>query len=176
MKFEIPSVLHDPPAEAHWKAHYKGFRAALAFKVAQKIYIRNRLAEAQNWRCCWCARLTVPEPNRRDSATIEHVVPRSDGGTDHPDNLAMSCLSCNNNRGTKPADLYLVQLVQGNSREIACSQRQNQRHAERRRRQAAVREALRQGLPNQYPVSSPEHKMFERYRQSSRLHLAQQAA
>ena len=43
--------------------------------------LRARLSERQNHRCCWCGVRTTDEGPTR--ATIEHIVPRSKGGSDH---------------------------------------------------------------------------------------------
>ena len=61
--------------------------------------LRDRMAEAQNWRCCWCGR--AMDPAAADALarpTFEHVVPLRDGGADHPDNLAIACCACNHER------------------------------------------------------------------------------
>jgi hypothetical protein len=175
MKFEVPSVLHESPTKAEWKARYpeNGMRAKLAYLSAKKVYIRNRLAEAQNWRCCWCTTLTVPEPNRKNSATIEHVTPRCEGGADHPDNYAMSCSDCNNKRGTKPIELFM-EIMEGRRVEYHTVQISNK--ARRRLRKAAdqqcqntVLDALQQGLSNTFPEGSKEHRMFRRYRESAHI-------
>jgi 5-methylcytosine-specific restriction endonuclease McrA len=33
-----------------------------------------------------------------DAPTIEHLIPLSKGGADHPDNLVMTCYRCNERR------------------------------------------------------------------------------
>jgi 5-methylcytosine-specific restriction endonuclease McrA len=76
--------------EAHW-----------AYMRAEKLYIRTRLAEAQNWKCCWCGRDCTDELDRRHSMTIEHIVPKSRGGKDTWENLAMACNRCNQKRGSE---------------------------------------------------------------------------
>ena len=59
---------------------------------------RDRLAEAQNWRCCYCGvRMAAETGDRR--ATFEHVLPRALGGGDVIENLAISCQNCNAKRG-----------------------------------------------------------------------------
>lgn len=50
--------------------------------------------------CCWCAR-----PLEWLHTTIEHVVPRSRGGTDDIENLRLACKRCNRARGNEPRDL-----------------------------------------------------------------------
>ncbi|WP_428484639.1 HNH endonuclease [Rhodopila sp.] len=57
--------------------------------------IRLRLAEAQNWRCCYCASRMTDTRNNQLRATLEHVLPRDWGGTDDEDNFAIACLGCN---------------------------------------------------------------------------------
>lgn len=50
--------------------------------------------EASQGRCCYyCGNEIVEIGPRR--GTIEHVIRKSDGGLDHPDNLAMACFVCN---------------------------------------------------------------------------------
>lgn len=179
MKFNVPSVIHEQPQKDEWKSRYPDnrFQAKLAYLSAGKVYIRNRLAEAQNWHCCWCGVLTVPEPNQKNSATIEHVTPRCQGGEDHPDNYAMSCYNCNIKRGTKAADLF-QEIVDGRrviESELDKRERFRQRRIASNQRQEAVLDVLRQGLPNQFPEHSKEAKMYERYVRS--VHpLAQIAA
>ena len=51
-----------------------------------------------SWRCWACGRVET-NPKRM---SIEHIVPRSQGGTDAHDNLALSHRSCNSSRGATP--------------------------------------------------------------------------
>lgn len=87
--------------------------------------MRVRLArryKEQNGKCCWCGRETfirwpgknnremarkfgvdVGSPNwrkeiRKREATIEHVLPKSQGGTNAWSNLKMACKGCNTAR------------------------------------------------------------------------------
>lgn len=45
-------------------------------------------------RCCYCGAALTP-----DTMTLEHKTPLSHGGTWSLDNLAASCLPCNQERG-----------------------------------------------------------------------------
>ena len=65
----------------------------------QLVKRRRRLAEAQNWRCCWCGGVMSEQSGAPDSATIEHVAPRRLGGADEIDNLVAACYGCNYARG-----------------------------------------------------------------------------
>lgn len=112
MKFEVPYILNEEPVKADWRAKYPDnpMQAKLAYITAKKVYKRTRLAEAQSWRCCWCGCATVPEPNKRNSVTVEHILPRSMGGSNDMDNLAAACARCNQKRGTKDIAEFLDSL------------------------------------------------------------------
>lgn len=43
-------------------------------------------------------------------ATIDHLTPRSKGGTDHPSNLVDACLGCNASKGGKTLEEYRIFL------------------------------------------------------------------
>lgn len=63
---------------------------------------KMQLWEEQNGRCCFCDCITFPDSthhNRNDIATIEHVKPKSLGGSNSIENYKISCFSCNSARG-----------------------------------------------------------------------------
>jgi 5-methylcytosine-specific restriction endonuclease McrA len=63
----------------------------------QKRVKRRRLFGGHRERpCCFCRR-----PLTEATATLEHVLPLSLGGGWGLDNLRLSCLSCNSERGTE---------------------------------------------------------------------------
>lgn len=63
---------------------------------------RERLAEAQNWRCCYCGRRCEPH-----ECSVEHVIPLSRGGTNRWLNQAMACKPCNQSRANRRPDRNL---------------------------------------------------------------------
>lgn len=96
----LPAILNETPTRKMIRT-MPGIRMVdVAYKIARNIHMRCRLAESQNWRCCWCGIKCVPEPNQKNSATIEHVTPRSLGGDNKWENYAMACADCNHRRGT----------------------------------------------------------------------------
>lgn len=110
--FNMPSVITEPPTKQSVIAMLGKVRMLdIAVRVAKTIHMRCRLAEAQNWRCCWCGDHCVPEPNTRKSATIEHVTPKSLGGANEWDNYAMACAECNHRRGTASVEDMMAGLV-----------------------------------------------------------------
>jgi len=58
---------------------------------------RFALYRRDNCRCVYCCRPVVCGlgNDRDDSANIDHVVSRHDGGSDRPSNLVTSCRRCN---------------------------------------------------------------------------------
>ncbi len=57
----------------------------------RRARIRRLLWNQQRQRCFYGGRQTL-----WNDATLEHVIPRCRGGTDHINNLAMACIRCNN--------------------------------------------------------------------------------
>jgi 5-methylcytosine-specific restriction endonuclease McrA len=54
---------------------------------------KERMLKADPF-CVWChARLSYV------TATVDHLLPRSKGGTNEPRNLALACVRCNSTRG-----------------------------------------------------------------------------
>jgi 5-methylcytosine-specific restriction endonuclease McrA len=66
--------------------------------------LRTVLAEAQNWRCCYCYTTLDPEGQHGPQPTLEHIIPLVAGGLDATDNLVIACKRCNSSRGH--ADAY----------------------------------------------------------------------
>ncbi|MBV9838702.1 MAG: HNH endonuclease, partial [Solirubrobacterales bacterium] len=52
--------------------------------------LRRELFERDEWRCRYCGDAVTP-----DTATLDHILPTSKGGTHVPKNLATACLMCN---------------------------------------------------------------------------------
>jgi 5-methylcytosine-specific restriction endonuclease McrA len=65
-------------------------------------WLKVRLSEAQNHRCCWCHKLMDDTGPRDDRPTFEHIIPLSRCGEDAPANLAIACYRCNQDRGNEP--------------------------------------------------------------------------
>ena len=79
-------------------------------KILEKAKIRarhNRKFKARaTWfqrgqRRCYCGVQLNWTTGFKNSATVEHLVPSSQGGTYHEENLLVSCSSCNAKRGNE---------------------------------------------------------------------------
>ena len=127
---ETASPIHDK--EAAWEAFHairnaEGKRRALSQKTRLAVY------EAANWKCCYCGvRLLSSTPLAREThsyyanqeglalcngrsmrmriATIEHIIRRTDGGSNDEENLAAACAWCNHCRGEFDAEVWFDQV------------------------------------------------------------------
>jgi hypothetical protein len=58
--------------------------------------LRRKLFERDSWRCLYCG-----DSVNAETATLDHKIPRSKGGTNEPDNLATCCFICNSIKSGK---------------------------------------------------------------------------
>lgn len=94
-----------------------------------------QLCEAQNWRCCYCGiamefgrggewTADAWKSGRGSVATVEHVVPKIQGGSNRWHNLAAACRLCNNGRSDMDYEKYLrFVLWKGRERAAAYAHR-----------------------------------------------------
>lgn len=57
---------------------------------------RLQVLDRDGWICAYCRKALVG-----DDATVDHIVAKARGGTDHPDNLISCCRSCNASKGDR---------------------------------------------------------------------------
>lgn len=102
----LPVIIYDVEAVIQSKRAFQ--KKPWVRDVATRIALRTKVAEAQNWRCCYCGvrmDTDIPDGNIQSQTyiTLEHVKPKSMGGTDHEDNVVAACHGCNGRRGVKEA-------------------------------------------------------------------------
>lgn len=75
---------------------------------------RVLLYNQQNGRCFFCQKqmsspYNLPADGRQtsDMPTLEHKIPRGEGGTNALENLVITCYQCNNIRSIIPFDIFL---------------------------------------------------------------------
>lgn len=107
MKFNIPEIINETQSLEYWQSVYGIKMGIIAHRVAEHIELRTRLAEAQNWKCCWCGSVMTEERKRWNSSTTEHVHPKSQGGPDDAENFAVACNRCNNKRGDMDTEDFM---------------------------------------------------------------------
>lgn len=69
------------------------------------------LYRQQDGICAYCDRKMILASEFEDKSglrcTIDHIVPTSKGGTNHPSNLIGACYRCNNLKGDRPVEEFL---------------------------------------------------------------------
>lgn len=78
----------------------------------------RRLIREHDGKCHYCGRDVTKKGDGSRLATRDHIVPQSEGGTLHPDNLVLACKRCNNVRGSTPYDVFLKRAKAGNLPDI----------------------------------------------------------
>jgi len=63
--------------------------------------VREYLLEKWNRTCAYCGARDVP-------LEVEHIVPRSRGGSDRVSNLTLACRPCNERKGSQPIEEFLT--------------------------------------------------------------------
>jgi 5-methylcytosine-specific restriction endonuclease McrA len=62
----------------------------------------------QSGVCPYCGEEMTLDLGENNTATIEHIIPRSKGGPSAEFNYMAVCSSCNFERGNKPLGVYLI--------------------------------------------------------------------
>lgn len=104
---EASSVSNVTPEIAVWLAK----RAARA-QLGRRRTRRTTIYERDSWTCQLCLgpvkrRLPATHPG---AATLDHRIPRADGGNGDPSNLQLAHAICNHVRGDMPLDLVDPEL------------------------------------------------------------------
>jgi len=192
MNFDIPNLLFEMPTKSKWKSIYPddGFQAKLAFEIAARVYWRTIISERQNHRCCYCGIRTTDVQGLKYSATIEHILPKSQGGKDDPENYALACSNCNGKRRDKPLDVFLHELesnVNLESEKVALREKlkkaeeeagvivviKNQSKPSRLKRKLDSIEVIKHiqaGLPNTFEPGSRKYNIYVKYIQNQNIY------
>ena len=67
---------------------------------------RFRIFVRDGFRCQYCSKKFAPA-----LLTLDHIMPRSRGGSDEPENLAASCIPCNQRKGNRTPDEARMPLL-----------------------------------------------------------------
>ena len=62
--------------------------------------VREYLLEKWDRKCAYCGKTDIP-------LEIEHIVPKSKGGSNRVGNLTLACTACNRKKGNKPLEQFL---------------------------------------------------------------------
>ena len=95
--------------EAQSTTHRRAFREANGYwpnaRGSDWLHpkLRLELYERDDWTCHICSEPVdrSGDPNGNRAPSLDHLVPRSLGGTDDPSNLKTACRSCNSRKGIR---------------------------------------------------------------------------
>lgn len=103
---QVPQVRHltarlrqRQPSNVHLVEEVQAFLARRNAPAPDLVALHNRF----DGKCQYCGKdteLSYTAP-RDDRATRDHVIPRSRGGTDDPDNITLACGRCNQLKANK---------------------------------------------------------------------------
>ena len=74
--------------------------------------MRMALAEAQNWRCCYCGGVMERDGEGPALATIEHLILKRGKARRSRENCVAACYGCNSARGDRPCFWAFYRLRQ----------------------------------------------------------------
>jgi 5-methylcytosine-specific restriction endonuclease McrA len=68
----------------------------------------RRLFNIQGGLCAYCEiPMDINTCNKPNSPTVDHIIPKSKGGTCDPFNLVCACRACNNAKGDLPLVVFI---------------------------------------------------------------------
>ena len=73
--------------------------------------LRAELMERDGWRCRYCGEVVTT-----DTATLDHLIPRSLGGPNTAENLATACLTCNSIKSGRTYEEAAPRILAGIAR------------------------------------------------------------
>lgn len=102
--------------EARWcskqcaNRHWGNVRARQRGALSQAKYTDREIFERDGWRCHICKKKVRRDVDRLhpEGATIDHLVPISEGGVDEPSNVATAHWKCNRDKGSGSANDQLA--------------------------------------------------------------------
>ena len=135
---------------------------------------RVKLADRAGWSCGWCAQKTRRDMGWQNSATIEHMTPKSQGGTNKLENLMSACARCNRLRGTQAVDKFReIAATFEPDRRLQSEALHQQRKVKRQARQAQLTELS--GKPTFSYVHVPDEQLNAKERLRKDRTLVRQA-
>ena len=68
-----------------------------------------KMFNEQGGVCPYCSEPMTLTKNFNNTATIEHIRPKSKGGSNDHENLMAACYSCNQDRGNQLLSIFLIE-------------------------------------------------------------------
>lgn len=112
------NVVDQRKCDARWNARHREWRRAIrrdwnrrhrpyCSRIQARYVRRRRFAcfRRDRWRCVYC-----DQRGTSRTLTLDHKIPRKDGGLGTLDNLLTACRSCNQRKGVKPYDVFMERM------------------------------------------------------------------
>lgn len=98
IKEHVKRWAKENPKKVLAQSHLKRARKMRAIgKYSEEEFFS--LCDEFNWKCCYC-----DKELSKDTATVDHAIPISKGGSNFIENILPACRSCNSSKNNK--DLY----------------------------------------------------------------------
>jgi len=96
-----------------------GGKKSVYFRPKSQI---AKLIKRDGLRCCWCSKMCDPEaePDYYLYPTVEHVIPKSEGGSGRMCNLRIACKRCNNTRQSMVIEKAAIRAISRALSECLC--------------------------------------------------------
>jgi 5-methylcytosine-specific restriction endonuclease McrA len=78
--------------------------------VYRRRWLEQRFTEQQGL-CAYCACAMTLEAGYTTTATVDHVLARSQGGLDQIENIVAACSRCNNAKGSMLVEEFVLNYV-----------------------------------------------------------------
>lgn len=72
--------------------------------------LKERLYNEQGGICPYCLGEMTLTQHFNNSATVDHLIPKSRGGADLRENFVIACKSCNEDKGNKMPNMYILAM------------------------------------------------------------------
>ncbi len=90
-------------------AEKHGFYAQISRPAFTQRRVIKDIVERDGHQCTYCDKTLNTILDRALNPTVDHIVPRSRGGTDDLGNLVLACKSCNSSKGARSVTEWSTQ-------------------------------------------------------------------
>ena len=85
-----------------WRQFSRNYRARIKGAIGSHTAEQwDKIKKTYQYYCHWGIHVSCPRILTDETATRDHIIPLSKGGTNYIDNIVPSCRSCNSSKGAK---------------------------------------------------------------------------
>jgi len=105
-EFDGDNVIRSPSTQIRVPSVIRLKRYVHVHRRQENIMKRARIYIRDNYRCQYCG-----EQKSAKELTLDHIVPRSQGGESIPQNLVTACVRCNQRKGNRTPEQARMPLL-----------------------------------------------------------------